>query len=83
VSSGFFAASPVGRFVSFKLREMIMNIGECDGTPCPLFVDGYCTDLKPKEAGCVGKESCRRFEHINFDLRDEIQEENNYLFDEN
>lgn len=49
-----------------------MHVGECDGTPCPLFIGGYCTDLKPKEAGCVGKENCKKFEHLSFNDIDTV-----------
>lgn len=45
----------------------VMKVGEVDGTPCNLFIDGYCTDLKPKEPGCCGKEYCRRFEYVECD----------------
>ena len=38
-----------------------MSEDNVDGTPCELFIDGYCEDLGPHEKGCVGMESCKRF----------------------
>jgi hypothetical protein len=40
---------------------------ENEGGTCEMFIDGYCTDLKPKQEGCCGKYNCRRFDSGSYD----------------
>lgn len=45
-----------------ELHQKGLNFVKNKGGACELFINGFCTDLSPKEEGCVGKNECNRFQ---------------------